>query len=98
MSHPAWLPQVPKWLGQGVLWIALAYTVGSWAGIVQSPLDIINRQQAEVAAMTQRAQTAQDAINMLQWQQQELQLDLAEVKAKLDEMAMVLYSLERRSR
>lgn len=97
MSHPA-LTLVPKWLGQGVLWIALAYWIGSFLGVAMSPRELIAGQRAEVAAVTARAQKAQEAIYMLQWQQQQTQQDLSEVKNKLDEMAMVLYSLERRSR
>lgn len=98
MSHPAWLQLVPKWLGIGVLWIGVTYWAGSWLGVAMSPRELIAGQRAEVIAVTNRAQQAEQAIYLLQWQQQQTQQDMAEVKAKLDEMAMVLYSLERRSR
>ena len=98
MSSPTWLPHVPKWVGQGVLWLLLYASMGSWFGFVTPPWESAAKDREALSAVTTRAQQAEQAIYLLQWQQEQTSRDLQEVKNKLDEMAMVLYSLERRSR
>jgi hypothetical protein len=92
------LPDLPKSIAKGLVWVLCSFAVASWAGWLELPYAAIQRQREETREAEQRARNAERTIFLLQYQQMQTSEDLKAVKAKLDEMAKVLYSLERRSR
>lgn len=98
----AFLPEnLPRSLRTGLLWIISAYMVAAAAG-VEMPWTATSRRLDEwVKAHAEATATihslGQD-IRILQDREIRHDSEMNRISGKLDEMAMVLYSLERRTR
>lgn len=92
------LKGLPKTIAHGIAWISFAAVFASWAGWLEPPNLVAARARAQIEQSEKRAADAERAIWVLQYQQQATASELTRMNNKLEEMAMVLYSLERRSR
>lgn len=96
------LPKVPTWAKTGVLWVVVAAAFATWTGWLEPPWVRLAREtsarEAYEVAIDAQQKAADRAILVLQMEQQHTSQELAMIRAKLDEMAMVLYSMERRTR
>lgn len=96
------LPEnLPRSIRTGILWVAAAAFVASAAG-VEMPWTATSRRLDEWvkahAAATATIQSQGEAIRLLQDREIRHDNEMTRISGKLDEMAMVLYSLERRTR
>lgn len=96
------LPEnLPRSIRNGAIWLACGAFVASAAG-VEMPWTATSRRLDEWvkahATATATIGAQGEAISILQERERRHDAEMARVAAKLDEMAMVLYSLERRSR
>jgi hypothetical protein len=91
-------PNLPKSIGQGVLWIMAAAALATWAGWLEPPGSVQAAAEQRARAAEQQAREAEQSIVVLKYQQDATNQELKRINGKLDDMAMVLYSLERRSR
>lgn len=89
---------LPRTIGTGMAWIAAAAAFASWAGWLEAPNSAAERARIQQQQAEQRASESERAIVILQYQNQMTAAELNRMNGKLDEMAMVLYSMERRSR
>jgi nitrogen fixation protein FixH len=92
------LPNLPKSIGQGLLWIMAAAALATWAGWLQPPGSVQAAAELRARVAEQQAREAERSIAVLQYQQDATNQELKRINGKLDDMSMVLYSLERRSR
>jgi hypothetical protein len=96
------LPAVPRSLQTGVAWLLAGSVFAAWVGWMEPPWQRAAQQRddwaAAHAAAVARIEQQDRAIAVLQDREVRAQVDLSAIRGKLDEMAMVLYSLERRSR
>lgn len=92
---------LPRSLRNGVIWIAAAYFVAAAAG-AELPWTATSRRLDEWvkahATATATIQAQGQDIRILQDREIRHDAEMARISGKLDEMAKVLYSLERRSR
>ena len=96
------LPEnMPRSIRNGLMWVVCAWVLASWLGFeapwqraAQDREEWVKAHAAAVATIEQQGR----AIVVLQERDTRSQQDLSAIRGKLDEMAMVLYSLERRSR
>lgn len=89
---------LPKTLAIGAGWIAATIGVLSWTGWLEPPTLAAARARDDQQRAELRAQAAENAIVLLKYQQEQTNEELRRVNGKLDEMAMVVYSMERRLR
>lgn len=93
---------MPTSIKNGILWVVCAGLLATWTGWLEPPWVAATRQRdewvrAHAAASAQTEDHARSIV-VLQDRDSRTQLELAAIRGKLDEMAMVLYSLERRTR
>jgi len=97
-----WPVNLPGSLRNGLTWILMGYVFASWVGWMEAPWQRSATQRDEwVKAHATAVAGLEDqgrSIVVLQDRDQRTRGDLDAIRGKLDEMAMVLYSLERRSR
>ena len=91
------MPNLPKNIGPGVLWILAAAAFAMWTGWLQPPWERVaeERRHQEEADKLSRDQAT--AIYLLQYQRQETINELNRINARLDELSMVVNSMERRT-
>lgn len=97
--------KLPKAISIGCVWVTSTIVVVMWLGWMDPPWMVTSRQREELEIAKEReriserrAEDAERAILLLRYQMDESRAERAQIKAKLDEMAMVLYSMERRTR
>lgn len=95
-------PGLPREIRHGVAWVVSATLLATFLGIVEFPWQSARKTRDEWAiahaAATARLELQAREILVLQDRDKRTQDDLQKITSKLDEMAMVLYSLERRTR
>jgi hypothetical protein len=96
------LPHMPSSIKNGILWVICAGLLATWAGWLEPPWVVAGRQRDEWMRAHAVASAISDeharSIVVLQDRDTRTQQELSAIRGKLDEMAMVLYSLERRTR
>jgi hypothetical protein len=96
------LPEnLPRSIRNGLAWMAMAWLLATWLGF-EAPWQRASKDredwvQAHAVAVAQTEQQGR-AIVVLQDRDNRTQSELAAIRQKLDEMSMVLYSMDRRSR
>ena len=92
---------LPRSLRNGLAWMGCAWMIGMALGF-EAPWDRAKHDRDEWvkahAAATATIEQQGRSILVLQDRDARSQMELSAIRGKLDEMAMVLYSLERRSR
>lgn len=93
---------LPSSLRTGFTWVMIGYVFASWVGWMEAPWQRAAEQRDEwaqaYATAVARIEQQDRSLNGLQIRDERTQKDLDAIRLKLDEMAMVLYSLERRTR
>lgn len=90
-------PDMPKTLRQGAVWLLLGYTISVWAGWMHPPWSALEQaRQREERTANQILQSERE-VQLLRYQMDQVRGELNRVNGKLEEMAMVLYSMEARS-
>lgn len=96
------LPHMPPSIKNGLIWVASSWGLAIWLGVTEAPWASVAKQReaAEVVAerVAERVSRQGESILVLQERERQTQQSLDRITAKLDEMSMVLYSMERRTR
>jgi hypothetical protein len=95
-------PGLPREVRHGLAWVGIVGALASSLGIIEFPWQSARKTRDEWAiahaSATALIQSQGREILVLQDRDKRTQDDLSKISNKLEEMAMVLYSLERRTR
>jgi hypothetical protein len=95
MTFPASMPKTLKDIALTVMVVVSALT---WTGWLTPPWTVAALAKIEATAVAQTIREQADALILLNERDTQRERSILQIQQKLDEMAMVLYSLERRSR
>lgn len=92
------LPPLPKSVTHAAVTALAVVSVLTWTGWLTPPWSVAAQQKEESAHVAKTIRAQADALLLLNERDAQRERSIERISGKLDEMAMVLYSLERRTR